>query len=56
MARLFCLGLKNTLWHFNVKSERVQGLKSHIPQELVNLPYEDARSIIFGAIDYAAQA
>ena len=51
----YCLGLKNTFADANVKWERVKELKCRVEQQyaLVNFPYEDARSLILGGIDYA---
>ena len=55
LVDVFCLGLKDTFSQISVNSQDIQKLKSEIPQQLVQTSYEDARSIILGAIDYARQ-
>jgi tetratricopeptide (TPR) repeat protein len=52
---VFCLGLRSSVSEININAQDVQRMKSELPQELVNISYEDARSIILGAMEYARQ-
>ena len=49
-----CLGLKNTFFNANVTYSSIEALLSKSPVEMIAIDYEDARSIIFGGIEYAA--
>ena len=56
MVDTYCLGVKNTFAKVNVDRDRMLDFRRRIEQEHELLPYdyEDARSLILGAIDYAA--
>ncbi len=49
----FCLGLKNTFVRPQLKHDDLEDLLSRFPDELEDISYEDARSIVLGGIDYA---
>jgi len=48
-----CLGLKNTFCNANLPYSSIQTALSKSHQEMINIEYEDARSIIFGGMEYA---
>jgi len=56
MVDTYCLGLKNTFANVNLERDRMLDVRRRLEQqdELQPYDYEDARSLIFGAIDYAA--
>ena len=54
MVDVFCLGLKNTFCNADVLYSMVNDLKSRYQGRLIEIDYEDARSIVLGAIDYAS--
>jgi len=55
LVDIFCLGLKNTICFPSVKYEHVTEIKNSLRQNFIEIPYEDIRSLIFGAIEYADQ-
>ena len=50
----FCLGLKNAFCRMNVPYTSIQQMKSQTPVKMIDFPYQDARSLILGSIQYAA--
>jgi SEC-C motif len=50
-----CLGLKNTFCNANLPYSSIQRILSEVPMEMTNIEYEDARSMIFGGIEYAGK-
>jgi tetratricopeptide (TPR) repeat protein len=55
LVDVFCSGLKDTLCEINVNEDALQEMKDQVPLGLSRISYEDARSMILGAIDYARQ-
>jgi len=49
----FCLGLKDTFFQARLSEAEVRVLRNRFPEKLEEIPYEDARSVILGAIEYA---
>lgn len=49
----FCLGLKNTICNAGVRYDLIENLIGRCDQDLEEINYEDARSIVFGAIKFA---
>ncbi len=53
----FCLGVKDTYLKINLNKEDIEFLKDNIDASgcggVISISYSDARSIIFGAVDYA---
>ncbi len=49
----YCLGLKDTFYRPQLKYEDLEDLLSRFPAELKEAEYEDARSVVLGAIEYA---
>jgi len=56
MVDTYCLGVKNTFAKVNLDRDRMLDFRRLIEQKHALTPYdyEDARSLILGAIDYAA--
>lgn len=56
MVDTYCLGLKDTFAQVNLDRSRMLELRSHVEHTGALQPYnyEDARSLILGAIDFAA--
>lgn len=56
MVDTYCLGVKNTFAKVNLDRDRMLDFRRQIEQKHALMPYdyEDARSLILGAIDYAA--
>src|SRR5712692_10217805 len=52
---VFCLGLKDTFVMTRLNDADLRALLDRFPEKLEEIPYEDARSFILGAIDYARQ-
>ncbi len=52
---VFCLGLKDTFFQARLDEAEVRALRNNFPERLEAIPYEDARSVILGAIEYARQ-
>lgn len=50
---IFCMGLKNTTYKFNVPYTEVELFKNRVPFDLEKISFEKARTIILGGIDYA---
>ena len=50
----FCLGLKNAFCRMSVPYTQIQQMKSQNPVKIIDFPYQDARSLILGSIQYAA--
>jgi hypothetical protein len=48
-----CLGLKNTFCNANLPYSSIQNLLNKTPMKMINVEYEDARSIILGGIEFA---
>ena len=48
-----CLGLKNTFCNANLLYSSIKTVLGKTPMEMISIEYEDARSIILGAIQYA---
>ena len=48
-----CLGLKNTFCNANLPYSEIAGFKNRMPHSLMPIDYEDARSIVFGAMAFA---
>lgn len=55
LVDVFCLGLKNTFVRTTYKYADVQAILGCLAQEIDVTSYEDARSIILGAVEYARQ-
>ncbi len=54
----FCVGLKDSFYHFNIDSQEYDDLldKMDIKRELVQVSYNEAHNLIFGAIAFAEEA
>ena len=48
-----CMGLKNTFCNANLLYSKIKALLDKTPMEMTSIEYEDARSIILGAIQFA---
>lgn len=48
-----CLGLKNTFCNANLPYSSIQAVLSQSNMKMINIEYEDARSIILGGVEYA---
>jgi tetratricopeptide (TPR) repeat protein len=55
LVDVFCLGLKNTFVRATFRHADVRTLFSRFSQPMEEVSYEDARSIILGAVEYARQ-
>jgi hypothetical protein len=57
MVDAYCLGLKNTFAKVNLDRSGMVEFREQLAQKypLLRFDYEDARSLILGAIDYAAR-
>lgn len=55
LVDVFCLGVKDTFVKTQFKYEGVRAFLSRLPHGLDEIPYEDARSIVLGAVEYARQ-
>ncbi len=57
MVDTYCLGLKNTFARVNLDKNGMLEAREQLAQKylLLRFDYEDARSLILGAIDYAAR-
>lgn len=55
LVDVFCLGLKNTFVRATFRHADVRALLSNLSQPMEEVSYEDARSIILGAVEYARQ-
>lgn len=53
LVDVFCLGLKDTICNANVSRVVAEGVKGQLPQVMVPSDYEDVRSVVLGAIEYA---
>lgn len=53
MVDTLCLGLKDTFCNPNMHASAIQGMFTRAPMEFESIDYEDARSLILGAIEYA---
>jgi hypothetical protein len=53
LADILCLGLKNTFCNANLPYSEIVGFKERMPLSFTAIHYEDARSVVFGAIEYA---
>ena len=53
LVDVFCLGLKDTFYETRLDDGELRGFLARFPQPLVEFPYEDARSVVLGAIEYA---
>lgn len=53
LVDIFCLGLKDSFIRLRLNDKDVNSLREKFGVPLEEIPYEDVRSIIFGAIDYA---
>ena len=52
---VFCLGIKETFVQTRIKYEDLRDLLKRFPLQFDEIDYEDARSIIMGAAEYARQ-
>ena len=52
---VFCLGLKDTFFQTRLNDSEVRALRNNFPERLEVIPYEDARSVILGVIEYARE-
>lgn len=58
LVDIYCLGLKNTFYRFNVTEHERAGFMSEMqegPNEMIPCDTELIHNLIFGAIDYAAE-
>ena len=57
LVDLFCLGVKDTLWHFNMPLHEYSNMISEIEEqmELKPISYCLAHNIIFAAVDFAEE-
>ena len=55
LVDIFCLGLKDSFLRVNFKQEDVVQFIHRVPQQLIEISYEDVRSVVLGAIEYASQ-
>ena len=51
----FCLGLKNALAHVGLKDRNIRDFLHSYPSQFQDIGYEDARSVVMAAIEYARQ-
>ncbi len=51
----FCLGLKEVATHFRVRYDDIAYIIRTFPGKMVEISYEDSRSIVLGGIEYAAK-
>lgn len=54
---VFCLGLKNTLYHFGLEDYEAEEFKTDVSSkhEMVPISVNEAHNIIYGSIDYAEE-
>ena len=52
---LLCLGLKDTFCNANIPDAAMRSMIAQTGQNFVPIDYEDARSIIFGGIEFASK-
>ncbi len=55
LADVFCLGVKDTFVHSGVNYEELKAFLRRSPMPFHEIAYEDARSIVLGAVEYARQ-
>lgn len=59
LVDIFCLGVKNTFYEINIKQDGVNALISRLSMgtevDLIKISYQDCRSLVLGAVDFAAQ-
>jgi hypothetical protein len=53
LVDFWCLGLKDTLLKFGISQGDLSFIYSQCHDDLVTIPYQDARNLILGAIDFA---
>jgi len=54
LVDVFCLGVKNA-FSARLKNDEVRPFLEQCPDALQEIPYEDARSVILGAVEFARQ-
>lgn len=55
LVDVFCLGVKDTFCNANIPYAGIQTMLAQAGMPLVPIDYEDARSIIFGGIQFASK-
>ncbi len=55
LVDLFCLGLKDTFCNANMHYAPIQSMLAQSGLNLLPIDYEDARSVIFGGIEFASK-
>lgn len=57
LADLFCQGVKDTYWYFNISSSDYDDLKKKISeqQDTIKIPYELAHNIIYASFEYGGE-
>ena len=53
LVDVFCLGLKNTYYRFNITTLDFKELYEQSPEHFISITENEAHNIIYGAIDYA---
>lgn len=51
----YCLGVKDAFSQVNIRASRIAEFKSRSNLRFEPIPYEDARSLVLGAIEYARE-
>ena len=55
LVDVLCLGVKSTFCNANITPATIQSMLAQANMPMVPINYEDARSIIFGGLEYARQ-
>lgn len=57
LVDLFCLGVKSSVYYFNISPEEYKEYKEHLskPGAMLPVTYNEAHNIIFGSIAYAEE-
>lgn len=57
LADTFCLGVKSSMYRFNISAEEYEEYKEQLSQcgGLLPISYNEAHNVIFGSIDYAEE-
>ena len=55
LVDIYCLGVKDAFVKSRLKDEDLRALLSRVSNKLQEIPYEEARSVVLGAVEYAGK-